>query len=261
MRCRDGSYSSPVGNESSTSIRSVDNALRAVELLADQGSLRVVDVAEHLGVARSTSHRILTALTERGFLVQDAYKVYRAGPTFERLQSRTPAPRSIVDVVHPHLEALHRVVNETCHLGVLEGSGVRFIDCVQAQHPLQVGTRTGMLLPADRTAIGRALLATLPPQALRALYPRGVTGRSQEAKSSLIALERQVHRARRAGYARNDGESEPGIQAVAVTLADHTGREIAAMAVAIPTARFERSMIPHLVEQLTLTREAVRPEL
>ena len=55
-------------------------------------------------------------------------------------------------------------LGETCHLMVLEGNGVRFIDSVEGKHVLRVGSRVGRLLPANRTSGGKALLAEPLPR-------------------------------------------------------------------------------------------------
>jgi len=242
---------------------SVDNTLRVLELLSSRPSLRVVEVAEHLGVARSTAHRILAALLARGFVVQDARKIYRVGPAIEQFKNQPRAgARVSKDLIHPHLERLASTVGETCHIAVLEGNGTRFIDSVESQqHVLRVGTRTGMLLPAHKTAIGVALLAELPLSSLRSIYPRGLTGDAREAKQTLPTLERKVRAVRRAGYATNHGESDAGISAVALCLRDPFDRAFAGIAVAVPTPRFDRYSLNDLVEALSTTAADVRAEM
>jgi DNA-binding IclR family transcriptional regulator len=249
-------------NEASGTLSSVDNALRVLELLASRPSVRVFEVAEHLGVARSTAHRILTALLARGFVVQDAHKIYRAGPAIERFrQPRLNVPRVSKELVHPHLERLAAKVGETCHVAVLEGNGTRFVDSVESFHALRVGTRIGMLLPAHKTAIGVALLAELPLSSLRSIYPRGLTGDAREAKQTLQTLERKIRAVRRTGYATNLGESDAGISAVGMCLRDPYGRAFAGIAVAIPTARFDRHSIQDLATSLSETTEAVKQDI
>jgi len=249
-------------NDPRATLSSVDNALRVLELLSDRPTLRVIEVADHLGVARSTAHRILAALLARGFVVQDAHKIYRPGPAIERFrQGRLIGPRPTKHLVHPHLERLAVVVGETCHVAVLEGNGTRFVDSVESFHALRVGTRVGMLLPAHKTAIGIALLAELPLRSLRAMYPRGLTGDAREAKQTLQTLERKIRTARRLGYASNMGESDAGISAVGICLRDPYGRAFAGIAVAIPTPRFDRHSVPDLVKALTDTAEAVKAEM
>lgn len=249
-------------NEPRGTLSSVDNALRVLELLSHRPSLRVIEVADHLGVARSTAHRILAAFLARGFVVQDAHKVYRTGPAIERFrQARPTGPRSVRDLVHPHLERLAAEVGETCHVAVLEGNGTRFVDSVESFHALRVGTRVGMLLPAHKTAIGVVLLAELPLRSLRAIYPRGLTGDAREAKQTLQDLERKIRTARRLGYASNVGESDAGISAVGRCLRDPHGRAFAGIAIAIPTPRFDRHSVQDLVTALAKTGEAIKDEM
>lgn len=241
---------------------SVDNALQVIELLSHRPELRVVDVAEHLGVARSTAHRVLTALLQRGFVVQDASRIYRAGPAFERIRDdRDHHDRDFVRVVvHRHLAALSSQLQETCSVGVLEGNGVRFIDSVESDHALRISGRVGILLPAHLTAIGVVMLSELPHDALRALYPRGV-GSNPETAAILQGLERKILAARRNGYARHNGEHGTGINTVAMALRYPSGQVFAGVAVPIPTPRFEPRAVPSLVQGLTGMIEAVRRDL
>lgn len=249
-------------NETAGSLSSVDNALQVLELLSVRPSIRVIEVAERLGVARSTAHRILAALLARGFVVQDAHKVYRVGPAIERFgRPQVAGPRVTKEFIHPHLERLAETVGETCHVAVLEGNGTRFVDSVESTHALRVGSRIGMLLPAHKTAIGVALLAELPISALRSIYPRGLTGDAREARQTLQTLERKIRSVRRNGFATNIGESDTGIAAVGMCLRDPHGRALAGIAVAIPTPRFEQESIPRLTAALAEAGEAVRNEL
>src|SRR5258708_7522323 len=102
-------------------VASVDNALQILLLLSERQCLRVVDVAAELGVARSTAHRLLTALQQREFAVQDAHKAYRPGPVLARLGLSKTINADLRAALRPFLERLNREVDETCHLVVLEG--------------------------------------------------------------------------------------------------------------------------------------------
>jgi DNA-binding IclR family transcriptional regulator len=235
--------------EPSGGLASVDRALETLELLRDRGSVRVMDVADHLGVARSTAHRLLTALLRRQFAVQGADKVYRPGPALAVVGvDRRRAPR-LARTVHPHLETLAAKTGETCHLAVLEGNGARFIDSVESKQVLRVGSRVGMLLPAHMTAVGKALLAELSETEFVALYPRGIPGTGRPIPRR-TALREELATTRRRGFATNVDESERGVTAVAVALKDEFGRPLASMAVASPTVRCPRSRIRTIVEAL-----------
>lgn len=224
-------------------IESVDNALRLLMLLNERQGVRVSDAAEYLGVARSTAHRLLNALRYREFATQDAHRVYRPGPAFDRLARPGPAAPDLRAVLHPYVETLNRELGETCHLMVLEGNGVRFIDAVEGMHTLRVGSRVGMLLPAHRTSGGKALLAELSREEFHARYPRDLPGDTPRARA---ALERQLATIRRRGYATNFGESERGIAAVGACVHDASRRAVAGLAVAMPSTRCPRSRVPDL---------------
>src|SRR5262245_16799298 len=140
------------------------NALRTVSLLHERGELRVAEVADHLGVARSTAHRVLAMLVFHGFAEQDRRKVYLPGPALRAISGSAAPPPDLITVAHPHLQRLAASVGETVHLMVLDGNGTRFVDGVEGPHALRVGSRTGNLLPAHVTSGGKTLLAELPPE-------------------------------------------------------------------------------------------------
>lgn len=237
-----------MSNESSTRVGSVDNALQILLLLSERKSLRVVEVATELNVARSTAHRLLSALYRRNFVVQDARKVYHPGPVFASIGLAVTATSDLITSVRPLLEQARERTSETCHLTVLEGNGTRFLGCAESTNILRVGSRVGMLLPAHTNSAGKVLLAELSGPSFAALYPRGVPGPIGNAKDRRAVLQRQLIGIRRRGYATNFDESEQGITAVGSPLRDSTGRAVAALAIACPSVRCPRSRVTELAE-------------
>ncbi len=71
---------SPLQEQPAYVIESVDNALRLLQMLRDEGPLRLTDASVRIGVSRSTTHRLLAMLVYRGFAVQQADKAYAPGP-------------------------------------------------------------------------------------------------------------------------------------------------------------------------------------
>jgi DNA-binding IclR family transcriptional regulator len=256
------SYNSSVQNKPpGYPVESADNVVRLLLLLAERRQVRVTDAAEYLGVARSTAHRLLGVLSYREFAVQDARKAYRPGPAFERLALSGPSRQDLRTLLHRHVEWLHRQLGETCHLMVLEGNGVRFLDCVEATHVLRIGSRTGMLLPAHCTSGGKALLAELSADEITALYPRDLLDSPAGPAIRRVALQRQLATVRRRGYASNFEESERGIVAVGACVRDNAGRAVAAVAVAVPSVRCSRSDVPALANVVRTAATAATADL
>lgn len=245
-------------------LKAVENALLVIKFLQEHSAVRVSDVADHLGVAKSTAHRVLAMLVFHGFALQDAHRVYRPGPALRPLADTAAPPPDLITLAHPHLRKLSRETGETVHLMVLQGNGIRFIDGIEGSQTLRVGSRIGMLLPAHATSGGKALLAELPDEELRALYPRGIsTGTLTPASaiSDLAALRRDLDGVRRRGYALNIEESEPGVHAVGTCVRDGAGRAIAAAAIAVPSARWTRRQMTELATPLAATAAQISAAL
>src|SRR4051794_29392246 len=141
----------------------VSKSLRALLALATQESMGVSELSRELDVAVSTAHRLLNIMRLHDFVEQDMHsRRYRLGPAARKLAEQSRSDQNLLAVGHPHLAELHRLVDETVNLVVLDGAEALFIDGIQSRQPLRVATRTGARLPAYATAGGKVLLAHLP---------------------------------------------------------------------------------------------------
>ncbi|WP_221934896.1 IclR family transcriptional regulator [Georgenia yuyongxinii] len=233
------------------SLDSVDNALRLIHALDERGGLRVAEAAELLGVARSTAHRLLATLRFRGFAVQDGPdRSYRPGPALVDAGLRAVSRLDLRSVARPHLAALAEEVGETVHLVQLEGNGARFVDGVESPQAVRVGLRVGLVLPAHATAGGKAILAALPPESVRVLYPRGVQALTGATLPTVDDIVRHLQDAARAGYATNFGESAEGVVALGVVVRDQQRQPVGAIALAAPAERLPRARLPFIVTRM-----------
>jgi DNA-binding IclR family transcriptional regulator len=259
------------------SLESVDNALRLLQLLRDQGRLRVTDAAADLGTARSTAHRLLAMLVYRDFAIQDEQHGYLPGPALSAPPVRDRPLQELRRVLLPHLEALCERVGETVNLMVRVGTQTRFLASVESTRILRVGDRAGTVLPATKTSGGKALLATLSRAELAELYLPDGEAETTTATASAIStstatatamspaefdrLCRALHTVRRRGYGLNLEETETGVIAIGRCVRDESGRAHGAITIAIPSARFRRDKIPPLARELALTTERAAPDL
>lgn len=237
-------------------VESVDNALKLLWLLSVQRSLRLTDASQYLGVASSTAHRLLAMLQYRGFVRQDpATRAYVAGPTLDRLAFSLLRRFDIREQVRPVLQRLNERSGETVHLGVLEeGAQVRFLDSLESPSAVRVASRAGRSMPAHCTSTGKAMLASLPEDQLRALYPdeelSRLTPRSVGTRSELL---RELDGVRRRGYAISNEESEEGVCSVAVAIGGVPTP--AAVNVSVPVSRMNARRRKELA---ALAADAVR---
>nr|WP_274636439.1 IclR family transcriptional regulator [Microbacterium bovistercoris] len=225
-------------------IESVDNALRLILLLGEQQEIRLSEAATFLGVATSTAHRIMAMLVWRGFVRQDPRtKAYGPGPTLTNVAFSVLRKMDLPALAQPILREVSTAARETSHLGILEGSRIRFLAVSEPDVAVRVASRLGKDLPAHCTSTGKALLAELTTEQLRELYPRekleGVTAESIKTRAQ---LEAQLAVVRERGYAANHEESEEGVGSVAV---------------AVPTAARPRVAINIAAPVFRLTDEKV----
>lgn len=220
-------------------VESVDRALRLLLMFREHQEIRLSRVRDELKVGQSTAHRLMAMLVYHGFAAQDpATRVYRAGPALFEIGLAVVRNLDIRAAARPVLESLAAATGETVHLGLLEGNEVRFIDVVESELALRVSGRVGRRLPAHATSLGKAMLAAMTDDRVRALYPRealaAVTGRTMTRRSDLLA---ELERIRARGYARNSGESEEGVSSTGVAIVHPARGVLGAITIAVPLSR------------------------
>jgi IclR family transcriptional regulator, acetate operon repressor len=225
--------------------QAVRRALRVLKSFTDERSeWRLAELAEAVGLHRSTTYRALVALESEGLIVRDAAgDAYRLGPELIVLGSRALRMNDLRSVSRPELELLARRVDETVTLEVEVGGEVLILDEVQGPGMLGTHVDIGTRWPLHATSTGKALLAAaadgwqLPPSLPR-LTPRTLTTRA--------ALRTDLLEVRRRGYAVAAEELQPGYVAVGAAVRNHEGRAVAAVGVGGPTSRLTPERVPAL---------------
>ncbi|GAB2962119.1 IclR family transcriptional regulator [Amycolatopsis acidiphila] len=236
-------------------IESVDNALRILLLLGERSELRLTDVAEFLGVASSTAHRLLAMLQYRGFIRQEGRsKAYRPGTALTGVAFSILQRFDVRETVRPFLERLRAELEETVHLGILDGTTVRFIDAIESPKAVRVGSRLGQSMPANCTSTGKAMLSLLSLDDVRRMYPdEELEGLTSNSIRSRTELELELEAIRRRGYATSSEESEESVASVAVAFPPGTSPVSLALNVSVPVIRMTRTDVRRIGELLRRT--------
>jgi DNA-binding IclR family transcriptional regulator len=237
---------------------SVDNALRMLHVLRDQGRTGVSDAAAELGIGRSTAHRLLAMLVYRDFAVKDDDHTYRPGPALSAPRLTGRPLRVLRTALQPHMEALCERAGETVNLVVRVGTQTRFLASVESVQLLHVGDRQGTILPAWQTSGGKALLAELPDEQVMDLFRREAGGPATQISGSRLTdaaragLLAELRAVRRRGYAENLEGTEAGVSAVGMCVRQDAGA-VAALSIAVPTVRYTPAAARSLVAELRAT--------
>jgi IclR family acetate operon transcriptional repressor len=232
-------------------ISSVDNALRLVLMLRDQPRLRLSGIAASLDIAPSTAHRLLAMLVHHGFVRQeDGMGTYVAGSALLDLGLAAVRNLDIRTYARPILADLAKKTDETVHLAQLEGSKIRYLAAAESGQPLRVADRTGQLLPAHRTATGKAILASFTAQQLDEIFSLDEFGNGDSlSPADREQLDTELVHVRDRGYATNHRVAED-IVSVAVGVRDHRGASIAALNASAPSSRMTKKRQAAVVREL-----------
>ena len=221
-------------------LRSVSNALRVVEILAAADRpVGVTEIAERLGVAPSTAHRLLATLVEAGFARHEADRRYRAGPSVARLATRPAPPPLLRDAARPVLRWVAESSGETAHLAIIDGVSVVTIDHAAGGRPGDVGHVVGARVPAHATAVGLALLAH-HPEVVEAVVAGGLGRWTASTIADAATLRRRLAEVRRRGYAVNLRGWLEGTAGVAAPVLAPDGEAVASVGISGPADRLGR---------------------
>jgi DNA-binding IclR family transcriptional regulator len=216
-------------------VPAADQTLRILSLLARQGGpVAARTIATQLGVARSSVYHLLATLEQHGFVVHlPAERRWGLGTAAFELAGGYARQQPLARLGRTLVAALADRTGESAHLAVMTGRDVLYIVEERAPRRPALVSDVGVRLPAHLTASGRAMLAALPREQVRALYPDAAsfadrTGRGPTKPGELRDVLRRV---RADGYATEDGEVTLGLRSIGVAVRDHTDWPIAAIAV------------------------------
>jgi DNA-binding IclR family transcriptional regulator len=216
---------------------SIEKALDVLFLLhREEAACGVTRIGRALGLPKSSIHRLLAALARRGLVERDEAGRYRPGIALVALARGSLERDPVVAAARPVLEAEAEALGETVFLVGGRGGGLVVLDKAEGKGFLRAAPSVGASVPVHATAAGKLYLAfgagevAWPEAPLEAFTPR--------TPASRAALEREVARARRRGFAENREEWIPGLAVVAAPILA-AGRLCAALCVAAPAARLE----------------------
>lgn len=214
-------------------------ALKVLRFLAGQPDPVTVDrLARAVGLPRSTAYHLVNAMIDEGFVVHlpEEHR-YGLGVAAFEVGSGYTRQEPLQRIARRPLAGLVDSLGQSAHLAVLHGREVLYVLEERAPGRPPLVTDVGVRLPAQLTASGRAILAALPANQVRALYPdrSAFVDRHGLGPTSLSALRGLLSETRQRGYAAEEGEVTPGFASVATAVLDHNGHPVAGVAVTYPS--------------------------
>ncbi|MBI3977784.1 MAG: IclR family transcriptional regulator [Chloroflexi bacterium] len=216
---------------------------RALDILlcfsADQPELSATELAQRLGLHKSTAHRIASYLAARGFLLQDRSTArFRPGLKLVELGSLALRQMDLRREGRPHLVALVDRTEETAFLAVRDGDVAVYLDVVESRRALVLTAYPGRRVALHSSATGKALLAHLSePEIDGIIRSTGLPRYTAKTLADVAALKADLTATRARGYSVDDEETQEGSAGVGAPIRDASGTVAASISVGAPPAR------------------------
>jgi DNA-binding IclR family transcriptional regulator len=217
------------------------NALRVLRALSGRSvPVPASTLARELGIPRSSLYQLARAMMDEGFVVHyPEERAYGLSALVSEIGSGSLQTDRLRRMAHPLMERLatSSAIPLVCHLAVLTGAEVTYVDRVSGPRAPTTVSSIGVRLPAHLAATGRSSLAVLPHEQVRALYPHrdALIRRVGPGPATLAELDELLAAARTRGWALEEGDITVGYSSVAAAAVDRNGYPVAAIGVTYRT--------------------------
>jgi IclR family transcriptional regulator, KDG regulon repressor len=221
-------------------LASVTTALRVLKSFdANHREWGVSEMARHLGIGKSTAHRVLATMVEERILAQDPESGrYRLGLAIFDLGGAIATRYDLHEAVLAPMSELRQRSGQTIQVAVLDGREVVYVERLDAPDTTRTFLALGRRHHAHCTATGKVLLAYLPEKELvRLLKGWEFAVQTPHTITDADRLRTVLKTVRDRGFAENWHESRLGVVSIGAPVHSRDGRVVAALSLAGPEER------------------------
>lgn len=204
-------------SRSPNGVQSLDRAFTILEAIADSGGvIGLSELTKRADLPLATIHRLVRTLVDLGYVTQEPSRQYSLGPRLMRLADASA--KRIGTWARPAMDAAAEELGESVNLAMLDGDEIVYVAQSQAANNfMRMFTEVGRRTLPHATAVGKAILAVEPDEAVEALLMRtGMPRHTDQTLTEPAAFLAALELARSRGYAVDEGEQEVGVRCVAV---------------------------------------------
>src|SRR5512134_2907949 len=245
-------------------VQSLTRGLQLLQRLGEsEGGIMLTDLAQTVGLPNSTTHRLLATLEAMGFarhtpdlgLWQVGVEAFRVGNAFLR-------SRDIVEQARPHLYRLMEEAGETANLALLHGGRAVMVYQVECHEMMRMIVRIGTGVPMHASGVGKAMLAAMSEDEVRAvLHRHGLPRHTPHTVDSPARLAEEMAATRGRGFSIDDEEHAVGLRCAAAAILDEEGRPLGAISISGPAARLSRERLLELGARVAREAASITREL
>lgn len=241
-----------------SNVPAATRALAILRALAKAGSpMPAAAIAQRVGIPRSSTYHLLTAMQESGFVIHFSEDerwglgvgAFELGSAYLR---HDPLERLARPILSRLVRETEGVIAAVAQLGILHGTETLYLAKELPSRPVTIITEVGVRLPAHLTASGRAILSKLEPAQLRATYAGGQSfvNRTGLGPTNLRELTRLLQDEAAKGFSFESGFITEGYSSVAAAVKNHLEMPVAALALTFRSEDASDEIIDNLAAKL-----------
>ena len=226
------------------------------------GGLLLREIVNSTSINKSTAYRFLSHLETEGYVFRDTDGYYMVGPKLAKLGSGATYQATLCRTSAQILDKLRADTGETVNLAVLDGSEILYLSVFESQHTFRMVSEVGRRRPLYCTALGKAILAYLPPEQQRKIIGGTRFERfTPHTVGSAEELDKDLHKIHRRGYALDDEETVAGARCIAVAILNHDRKVIGGISVSGPVVRVAKRQIAEFAALLRAAADQIASRL
>ncbi|MFD1708761.1 IclR family transcriptional regulator [Siminovitchia sediminis] len=226
----------------------------------DEPVLGNAEIAEKLGLSRSTTHHLITTLCNEGVLIRDVDRKYRLGWKVLEWNNSVMFQQDFYNKAMPLVKELTDRFRGTAHIGMFDKGDVVFVLRITSDDIDSVPTYLGSRKPAYATSAGKALLAYNKAY-LEETIDKGLKPQGPNTITDIRILEQDLEAVRQQGYSVSINENDTHTYAIAAPIMSYSGETIASVNLVGPTSYMKSLHKNHIIQSVVNTAKAISREL
>jgi DNA-binding IclR family transcriptional regulator len=244
------------------SVDAVNRTLDILEIIArSERPVSLGAVVASSMLPKTSVFRHLATLEQRGYIERSG-GLYRLGTQVFELASAVASRGNLREIALPLMRRLRDIGQETVNLAILRQSQIVYVEIVESPRLVRMSAAVGARDSAHSTALGKAILAFLPRTEVEQIVAAvGLVGVTPMTITTLSSLQDELAVTRYRGFARDEGENEPGARCIGAPIFGVHGQPIASLSISAPADRMSSADLSKLVPELLAATAAISTQL
>jgi DNA-binding IclR family transcriptional regulator len=223
--------------ERGNGVGSVETLFDILEYVHQKDGVTLSEATSDLDYAKSTIHRHLSTLDQRGYVVNEGG--YHVGLRFLELGEDARNRKQAYQLAKEKVEELAEETDERAQFLVEEHGEAVYLHRAVGDHAVRTDPGIGKRIPLHATASGKSILAAMPPERVSRIIEQTPFEKiTDETITNQDTLYDELEQIRERGYAFNREENLDGLRAIGVPVKSPKGGVIGGLSVSGPSHRF-----------------------